>query len=104
MICSKKQIKLSKQPHYEHRADSSLSISISNSERSSKKQFSSPNPVSTNDSETTPRRSSRTPTLMNYSEDGPEIEEIINDDSPVEEIQLSDQVKTSFLIENVLIN
>ena len=98
MICSKKQIKLSKQPHYEHRADSSLAVTISDPTFSTSVTPPSVTPTtSTSDlGESQRRRSTRTitPTLKNYN-DEPVIEEI-DEDSPLEEIPLlSDNEKDS---------
>ena len=98
MICSKKQIKLSKQPHYEHRADSSLAVTISDPTFSATPPSVTPTTSTTSDlSESTRRRSTRTitPTFKNYN-DEPVIEEIEEEDSPLEEIQLlSDNEKDS---------
>ena len=95
MICSKKQIKLSKQPHYEHRADSSLAVTISDPTFSATPPSITPTTSSTSD-QSERRRSTRTitPTFKNYN-DEPVIEEI-DEDSPLEEIQLlSDNEKDS---------
>ena len=90
MICSKKQIKLSKQPHYEHRADSSLAVTISDP------TFSAVTPSITPSSDHGERRRSTrtiTPTFKNYN-DEPLIEEI-DEDSALEEIPLlSDHEKS----------
>ena len=103
MICSKKQIKLSKQPHYEHRADSSLAVTISDPTFSATPPSVTPTTSTTSDlSESTRRRSTRTitPTFKNYN-DEPVIEEI-DEDSPLEEIQLlSDNEKDSSKQENL---
>ena len=96
MICSKKQIKLSKQPHYEHRADSSLAVTISDPTFSATVTPPSITPTTFTSDLSERRRSTRTitPTFKNYN-DEPVIEEI-DEDSPLEEIHLmSDNEKDS---------
>ena len=101
MICSKKQIKLSKQPHYEHRADSSLAVTISDPTFTTSVTPSIVTPNSSDHGEGQHRRRSTrtiTPTLKNIYNDEPVIEEINDEDSPLEEIPLlSDPDKDSSL-------